>query len=166
MIKIKLISKTIDKFYLYSLFRKQLTRNFLLSFFTKFNLIFLYYDKFLVRSFNSLLEMLLYGLIKGYKSYIILKGAGYRFKVIDTNNHFGLIIRLGYSHLIYISLINNFRLNLISKLTLIFYSNNLLNLKNKSHCIKLKKKLNSYKKKGIVLKNHAFLLKKSSKLKF
>jgi len=166
MIEVKLISKSIDKFYSYSLFIKQIKCNFLLSFFKQFNLIFIYYDKSLIRSFNTLLETLLYGLIKGYKSYLVLRGAGYRFKIINTKNYFGLIVRLGYSHLVYINLLNNLRLNLMNKSTLIFYSNNLWNLNNKAYSIQLKKKLNSYKEKGIILKNFAFTLKKSSKLKF
>jgi hypothetical protein len=68
--------------------------------------------------------------------------------------------------LIFVDLMYNFRLNLINKLTLSFYSNYLWDLNNKIYLIKLKKQTNVYKKKGLLLKNTIFSIKKSSKLKF
>ena len=163
---IKVISKSIDKLYVYSVFINQFMCNFLLRFIKGFNLILIYYDRLITKSFNTLLDILLYGFIKGYQSHLILWGAGYRFRIIDNSNHFGLLFRLGYSHLIFIDLIHNFRLNLINKLTLAFYNNYLWDLNNKIYSIRLKKKKNIYKKKGLLLKNSIFSLKKSSKLKF
>ena len=163
---IKIIPKSIDKLYIYSFLVNQFMCNFLLRFIKSFNLFFIYYSKNSVRSFNTLLDILMYGFIKGYQSYLILWGAGYRFRIIDNDNHFGLLFRLGYSHLIFVDLMYNFRLNLINKLTLSFYSNYLWDLNNKIYLIKLKKQTNVYKKKGLLLKNTIFSIKKSSKLKF
>jgi len=117
-------------------------------------------------SFNSLLDLFLFGFLRGYKHYLELCGTGYKFKLINTKNYFGLILRLGYSHLIFINLIFNFRVKCLTKSILLFYNHNLWSLNNNVYSIKIKKRLNVYKKKGILSKNSIYLLKKSSKLKF
>lgn len=166
MIVIKLISKILDKFYVCSSFMKLINYN-LLAFFMKELTILIFNQTLnLAQSFNSMFDTLLFGLVKGYKCYLKLRGAGYKFRLIKTAYYFGLIIRVGYSHLIFINLGSNFRIKFLSKLILLFYSNDLWFLKNKIQSIKLKKQVNVYKEKGILYKNFVYVLKKSSKLKF
>jgi len=165
MFQIQLISNIIDNFYLCFLFRLKFLLNFFVIFFKKF-MILLSSNYRLSQSFNSFIEIVLFGLLKGYYFYIQLFGAGFKFKLIVNDLYFGLIFRLGYSHLIYNCLNLNFRFSLVNKLSIFFYNNNLWYLKNKINYIKLKRKPNIYKEKGILSKNEIFVLKKSARLKF
>jgi ribosomal protein L6P/L9E len=166
MVIVKLITKVIDIYYLYYLFIKKGNYNLFVRFLKKFNVL-MYSNIFLKwQSFNSFFDLFLFGLFKGYKFYLQLWGAGYRFRSINIKNLFGLVLRLGYSHLIYIHLKKKFRVHLFNKLTLFFYTNDLWSLNNLISHIKLKRKSNSYKEKGILAKNSIFNLKKSTKLKF
>jgi ribosomal protein L6P/L9E len=79
----------------------------------------------LVRSLNSLLDLFLFGFIRGYESYLELCGAGYKFKLIETIFGFGLVLRLGFSHLIFINLFKHFRIYFLNKFIISFYSSNL-----------------------------------------
>jgi len=127
MFKIQIIPNIIDNFYLCFLFRVKIFFNLFFMFLTKFRIL-LNFDfngiiKF--RSLQSFIEIILFGFIKGYSFYIQLFGAGFKFKLISNELFFGLIFRIGYSHLIYNCLISNFRFSLINKLSIFFYNNNL-----------------------------------------
>jgi len=166
MIQVKLISRLIDKFYIYSLFMKLVHYKNVLLNFNYSNMIIWFAPLSLKNSFSSLLDLFLFGFLKGYKHYLEFCGTGYKFKLIDAKNYFGLILRLGYSHLIYIDLMFNFRVKYLTKSTFLFYNHDLWALNNNVYLIKIKKRVNAYKKKGILSKNSIYLLKKSSKLKF
>ena len=124
MFKIRLISKIIDNFYLCFLFKVKVFYNLFLTFLKKFTLL-LCLNLVKVKSFISFLDIILFGVMKGYSLYIELFGAGFKFRLITSNSFFGLIFRLGYSHLIYTCLASNIRFSLVNKLNLFFYSNNL-----------------------------------------
>ena len=73
----------------------------------------------------TFLDILLFGLIKGYNVYLELHGTGYKFKLINSKNFFGITLRIGYSHIIYSKLTQDFRVSFFNKLMLCFYTNNL-----------------------------------------
>lgn len=98
---------------------------------------------------SSKLDLIFFGLIKGYKFYIELRGTGYKSRLLSNSKYFGLILRLGYSHLIFIKLLKGFRVSFFNRLTLCFYCNNLWLLNNRLNSIFLQKKINVYKGKGI-----------------
>lgn len=129
MFKIKLVPKIIDNFYLCFFFKLKVLYNLFLIFLKKFTLL-LCLNLTKLRSFISFLDIILFGLIKGYSLYIELFGAGFKFRLITHNFFFGLIFRVGYSHLIYSCLACNLRFSLSNKLNLFFYSNNFWYLKN------------------------------------
>lgn len=166
MIFIKVIPQFIDIFSLFSLIKKKVIRYLFIQLTKYFNLCLFYKPVFKLWAFNSFIDILLFGLLKGYTHYLQLSGAGYKFRILESNHYFGLILRLGYSHLIYINLKKKFRVTLTNKTALFFYSNNLWSLNNLISRIKLKKLPNAYKEKGILTKNSVFIIKKSTKLKF
>lgn len=105
-------------------------------------------------------------MIKNYKHYLELKGTGYKFRLINQLYFFGLTLRLGDSHLIFMSISKNFRIFFFNKYTLCFYNNNLWALNNQVWLIAIQNKPNSYKEKGFFWKHSILKLKKSTKLKF
>jgi len=94
-------------------------------------------------------DILFFGLLKGYKLFLELYNAGYKMKLINIKKIFGLILRIGYSHLIFIKLIKNFRINFFNKFIICIYTNQLFYLQNKVYFFTLKKKRSVYKKKGL-----------------
>lgn len=113
-----------------------------------------------------MIDNALYGLIKGYYLYIELRGVGYRFKLLSSGMLFGIILRIGYSHLVYLKMPKTFRLYYYNRLTLCLYSSDLWQLGNRIHLIKIQKKTNPYKGKGVFSKSSILKLKKSTKLRF
>jgi len=115
---------------------------------------------------NSWIDLFFFGLIKNYKQYLELKGTGYKLRLIDQLHFFGLTLRLGHSHLIYMPICRNFRIFFYSKSSLCFYNNNIWLLNNQVKLIATQSKPNSYKEKGFFWKHSILKLKKSTKLKF
>ena len=115
---------------------------------------------------NSWIDLFFFGMIKNYKHYLELKGTGYKFRLIDQLHFFGLTLRLGHSHLIYLPICKNFRIFFFNKSTLCFYNNNLWTLNNQVKLIGIQNKRDSYKEKGFFWKHSILKLKKSTKLKF
>lgn len=166
MLELKILSKSINNSYLFTIFTNKLL-NFLFYFWsTKYNILIFYGLKNYISTKNTFIDILLFGFIKGYNIYLELHGTGYKFKLINTKTFFGIILRVGYSHIIYSKLTQNFRVSFFSKVMLCFYTTNLWVLNNKLQSIKLHKKPNIYKKKGLFWKNSIINLKKSKKLKF
>jgi len=48
-------------------------------------------------SYFTLLDIFLYGLLKGYKAFLEIYGAGYKLKLVNIDEKFGLVLRIGYS---------------------------------------------------------------------
>lgn len=115
---------------------------------------------------NSWIDTFFFGLIKNYKHYLELKGTGYKFRLLNQIYFFGLTLRLGVSHILFIPFYKNFRIFFINRHILCLYNNNLWSLNNQIQLIKIQNKPNSYKEKGIFWKNSIIKLKKSTKLKF
>jgi ribosomal protein L6P/L9E len=118
------------------------------------------------RSFYSWLDYLVFGFFKGYKTYLDIRGTGYKLRLVTNLTLFGIIVRLGYSHLIHINLLKSFRAFFSSRLCLTFFSSNLWELHNKVYSLTVQKKKNAYKGKGIFWKGLVPKLKKSTKLRF
>jgi ribosomal protein L6P/L9E len=162
----KLISRSITNFYLFNLSKQYSIKHTFFSIVQKHTFLVLRCLTVNTRYFSSLCDLILFGLIKGYSFCIELHGSGYKFKLINVNNWFGLILRVGYSHLICIDLYKNIRTTFLSKTMLCFYSHDLFFLKNQIESILLKRKLNVYKGKGLFFKHSVIMLKKNKKLKF
>jgi hypothetical protein len=118
---IKLIPTQIDIYFLYIFMIKTFLKP-LLFFFTKSLSFFIFNFFFFL---DSVIDSFLFGLIKGYKVYIELKGAGYKFKIVYSNKCFGVSIKISYSHLIFILLPINFRIFFYNKTNICLYTNNL-----------------------------------------
>jgi len=147
MLQLKFFSKLIN----YSLFFIFFTNKFITFFYLiqSFNLLFLQSTKNYIRSYCTMFDILFFGLLKGYKLFLELYNAGYKMKLINIKKIFGLILRIGYSHLIFIKLIKNFRINFFNKFIICIYTNQLFYLQNKVYFFTLKKKRSVYKKKGL-----------------
>jgi ribosomal protein L6P/L9E len=147
--KIKILFSYIHNFVYLDLFRK-LIKNFItISLDKDFCIITIKEKQTYYRSNNSFIDYILFGILKGYKIYLELKGSGYKIRLISNVYFFGLILRLGFSHLIYIKLFKDFRISFFNRSTLCFYSNNFFSLQNKIKLVTLQKKINVYKGKGI-----------------
>jgi ribosomal protein L6P/L9E len=118
-----------------------------------------------VKFITSRLDLLFFNLIKGCKLFLELRGTGYKFKLISVPSYFGLILRLGYSHLIYIKLPPKFRAHFFNKTMLCLYGNSEC-VNNVVKIICDQKKINPYKNKGFFWKHSSAKLKKSTKLRF
>jgi hypothetical protein len=97
---------------------------------------------------DSLFDIILFGVLKGYLIYLEIHSANYKMKLINSNNKSGIVLRIGKCHSIFIGLFKNFRVSFFNKLTLCFYTNQLFHLKNELYSLTLKKKRGIYKKKG------------------
>lgn len=163
----KIITKEISYLYFFKMcFKKYFASCLFFSCFLKFNILLFKNLKISVRYWNSFGDLLFFGLIKGYIYYIQIVGSGYKFRLLNIQNWFGLILRLGFSHLIFINLLKNIRIRFFNKTMLCLYTEDLYLVKNKLYSIFMKKKLDIYKGKGIFLKNQILKLKKNKKLKF
>jgi ribosomal protein L6P/L9E len=99
---------------------------------------------------DSFIDLLLMGVLKGYKLYLEMKGSGYKFKLISYNFFFGLSLRLTLSHLMFINLPINFRVFFLNRSLICLYTNNLWDLATIQYAIKFQKKANAYKAKGVL----------------
>lgn len=125
MFKLKMLPKSINNSYIFTIFTNKLL-NLLFYFFNpKYNILILSGLKTYMSTKYTVFDILLFGLIKGYNLYLVLHGTGYKFKLINTKTFFGIILRIGYSHIIYSKLVQNFRVSFFNKLMLCFYTNNL-----------------------------------------
>lgn len=132
----------------------------------KYNFMLTLNDNFLNCYIYSLLNIYLLGIIKGYKLFLELKGMGYKYKLISTLFFFGVTLRVGYSNIIYLKILNFFRVFFFNKSILCFYTNNLWLLNNYIKLFFFQRKNNIYKAKGFFLKNTISKIKKSTKLRF
>ena len=146
--KFKIVSKFINHFICFILLKKfsECYLNWQCKGGQIFFLIYLTKTNY-IRNDNSFIDYFLLGLIKGYKVYLELRGTGYKARMISNNYLFGLILRLGFSHLIYLKFIRNFRISFFNRSILCFYSNNFTVLHNKVKSIQLQKRINVYKGK-------------------
>jgi len=90
-------------------------------------------------------------------------GLGYRFFLIDKKLNL-LQLKLGYSHNVFFKVPKNIELNFYKNTVLYFKSNNYYNLNKILSKIKLNKKLDFYKGKGILYENEKIKLKKGKKI--
>lgn len=165
--QIKLLSKYIEKFILFSFIKNfWVFQSF--GVFSNINLVFFLgiFSPKVCYQINSWVDLFLFGIIKSYKHYLELKGTGYKFRLINQIYFFGLILRLGHSHLLFMPICKNFRIFFISKQIICIYNNNIWDLNNQIQLIKVQNKPNCYKEKGVFWKNSIIRLKKSTKLKF
>ena len=167
MLQIKVLSKYIEKLTLFNLIK-----NFPIFFWfgilsnKKFAIFLKNFISIRNRFGIAWIDSFIYGLIKIFKFYLELKGTSYKFKIINQLYFFGILIRLGFSHMILIKIPKNFRVFFYNKHILCFYHNNLCKLNNTLKLITFQHKINIYKGKGIFWKNSILKLKKSTKLKF
>jgi len=147
MLQLKFFPKLIN----YSFFFIFFTNKFITFFYVMktFNAFFFQSILTCTVSYFAILDTFLYGLLKGYKTFLEIYGAGYKIKLININKQFGLILRVGYSHLIYINLLKNFRISFFNKFIICIYTNQLFYLQNKLYFFTFKTKKSIYKKKGI-----------------
>ena len=164
MLQLKNLPKLIN----YSLFFIFFTNKFITFFYLiKVSNMLIFQTKIaFIVSYFTMFDIFLYGLLKGYKIFLEIYGAGYKIKLINIKKKFGLILRIGYSHLIYINLLKNFRISFFNKFIICIYTNQLFYLQNKLYFFTFNKKKSIYKKKGIFWKNKIVVLKKNKKLKF
>lgn len=164
---IRTVSNKIKTNFLYCLIQKIFHHSFWNIFITDKLILIFYKQTIKVSRFcNSWLDLLLFGLIAGYKIYLELKGTGYKMRLVADSLMFGIIFRLGYSHLIYIKLSQHFRAFFFNKSILGLYTNDIWLLNRQANQIFLQKKINIYKGKGVFSKNSIIKLKKSTKLRF
>ena len=163
MIEIKCVPKLISTSYILNESLKKKIKYFFFILLNKYNVILFNNSLKIIKAKNTFFDIFLFGLIKGFKIYLEIHGTGYKFRLINTKTLFGLILRIGYSHLLLINLIHNFRLSFFNKSSLCFYTNDLWYLNNNLYCLSIIKKKNNYKKKGIYWKNAIYTLKKSKK---
>lgn len=165
--QIKLLSTFIEKFALFT-FIKDLWVSRSFGVFSNYKFGFVLQVNFwkISHQISSWIDLFFFGMIKNYKQYLELKGTGYKLRLINQLHFFGLILRLGHSHLIYMPICRNFRIFFFNKSSLCFYNNNLWALNNQVKLIAMQSKPNSYKEKGFFWKHSILKLKKSTKLKF
>ena len=108
----------------------------------------------------------IFGLIKGYKYYLELRGMGYKIKLLYSPQFYGINLRIGYSNIIYLKMLNFFRVYFFSKNSLSLYTNNLWTLNNYVQLFLNQKSFSPYKIKGFFKKNTEIKLKKNTKLRF
>nr|AZL92993.1 ribosomal protein L6 [Peronospora effusa]AZL93060.1 ribosomal protein L6 [Peronospora effusa] len=116
--------------------------------------------KNILNLYNKLIKIKIKGVLQGFKISLLLKGIGFK-AFIDNNN---LILKLGFSHNIIISIPNNIEIiNQSNKL--IFHSIDYIFLNQFVHYIKNYKKPEPYKGKGLLLKNEKIFQKAGKKSK-
>ena len=152
----------------YSLFFLCFTNKFTLFLYFIKNLKTIFFKTIYAYNISNLtyLDNVLYGLLKGFKFYLEICSTSYKIKLINTQKIFGLALRIGYNHLIFVDLLTNFRATFLNKFLVCLYTNQLFYIKDKLYCINLKKRKILYNKKGIFWKNQIITLKKNKKLKF
>jgi large subunit ribosomal protein L6 len=117
--------------------------------------------KSMLHLYSQLFIIKIKGISKNFKSYLLLKGIG--FKALILNNNI-LQLKIGYSHVIDILIPNKIQMFNQSNI-LIFNSNDFIELTQFIHSIKKLKKPEPYKGKGLLLKNEIILLKEGKKSK-
>jgi large subunit ribosomal protein L6 len=124
------------------------------------NIYFKKKKKSFLNLYKSLIKLKIKGLLQGFKINLFLEGLGFKANIINNK----LILKLGYSHNIYIEIPKNIKIiNQNNKL--IFNSINLIQLTKYVHFIKNFKKPEPYKGKGLLLKNEKILKKEGKKSK-
>ena len=163
--KIKIYNKNKTIFFKTSLGLLPLKFNNNINFFIKKNKLILNFNmdknkKNMLNLYTKLIKIKIKGVLQGFKMSLLLKGIG--FKALVKNND--LILKLGFSHSIIISIPNNIKiLNQSNKL--IFNSIDYIFLSQFVHYIKNYKKPEPYKGKGLLLKNEKILQKEGKKSK-
>ena len=110
--------------------------------------------------YNSLIKLKIKGVLQGFKLNLFLRGLGFK-AFIEENI---LILKLGYSHNINIIIPENIKIiNQTNKI--IFSSNDWIFLKKYVNNIKSFKKQETYKGKGLLLKNEVIIQKEGKKSK-
>lgn len=136
-----------------------------ISFFIKKNKLILIVNlkkkkKSIINLYNKLIKIKIKGVLQGFKLHLILKGIGFK-SFIENNN---LILKLGYSHNINITIPKNIKIINQSN-NLIFSSIDFILLSQFVYLIKSFKKPEPYKGKGLILKNEKILKKEGKKSK-
>ena len=111
--------------------------------------------------FYALIKQKIKGVNQGFKKKIYLKGIGFKFEI---NQNF-LTLKLGYSHLIIIEIPIEIKLIVTKSIYLILSSFDYQKLTQFISFIKKKKKIDSYKGKGILYQNEIIKLKEGKKKK-
>lgn len=107
-----------------------------------------------IKLYIKIIKNKIKGILQGFKLILILNGLGFKIN-IDKKN---LILKLGFSHNIIIKIPNKIKIiNQKNKLT--FYSLDYIYLTKFIYYLKDLRKKNSYKKKGLLLKDEKILLK-------
>lgn len=115
-----------------------------------------FYFKYCVL-YQILIRNDIYGLMRGFKSYLVVRGLG--FKISLLNNV--IVFRLGFSHNINYEIPNDIKITILPKKlkAIKIFSNDYQKVKEITSRIKSFKKPNSYKNQGI------FTFKEKRKLK-
>ena len=116
--------------------------------------------KNMLNLYTKLIKIKIKGVLQGFKMSLLLKGIGFKAFIINND----LILKLGFSHNIIISIPTNIKiLNQSNKL--IFNSIDYIFLSQFVHYVKNYKKPEPYKGKGLLLKNENILRKEGKKSK-
>jgi ribosomal protein L6P/L9E len=122
-----------------------------------FNLAF-FTIKFIFIS-SLLLNNFIFGFLKLYSKYFQLRGRSFRFLL--ANNL--IILKFGYSHKLYFSLLNNICISLINKQVLKISGTSLSSLKSTFFDLHSISKFDRYKGQGLLYYQDQIFLKISSK---
>nr|YP_009729765.1 ribosomal protein L6 [Plasmopara viticola]QHW07504.1 ribosomal protein L6 [Plasmopara viticola] len=110
--------------------------------------------------YKKLIKLKIKGITQGFKISLLIKGIGFK-AVIEHNN---LILKLGFSHNIVISIPKN--INVINQANILIFScSDYVFLHQFVYYIKNHKKPEPYKGKGLLLKNEKILQKEGKKSK-
>jgi large subunit ribosomal protein L6 len=109
--------------------------------------------------FTNILNNKIIGLTTGFYYLVKCEGLGYKLKV--NNNK--LILKLGFSHFVYIKIPKNFFIFCLNNQTIFIYGIDKQQLKLFINKLKKIRKFNIYKGKGIKLLNEVIKLKKGKK---
>lgn len=116
--------------------------------------------KSIINLYTKLIKIKIKGILQGFKLTLFLKGIGFK-AFIEKNS---LILKLGFSHNIIISIPSNIEIINHSN-TLIFSSIDYIFLNQFVHYVKNHKKPEPYKGKGLLFKNEKILQKEGKKSK-
>lgn len=96
----------------------------------------------------------------GYSIKLEIKGIGYRIETISNKE---MVLKLGFSHKIYVNIPDNITIRSTKKSVLVINSPDIEKLKNFIFYLRALRPINSYKGKGILFLNEKLSLKEVKK---
>lgn len=162
----RLLNKSIGYNYIwvFSVFgyiKKRIPVNIFINF--KYNWLYSYsYDKSKLLSFFKMLNLIIFGLNKGFCWSLKIFGVGFKYKYIISSNW--LMFKLGFSHIYRIKInLSDFRIFFSKKNFFSIYGFENQSLKNLGYRLKSFRKTNMYKFKGISFIKEVIKLKPGKK---